>query len=424
MLIERSIHIKALPRFPDDIIHSIIQQLDCESEDEYKADLRSFALVARGQWRRSAQQLIHRVVEVNRPTYKRILPFYVSAAAGAEKQATPFDGQVWTFPRILLIDWHGPRGFLSWLQVPEFLAFLELCAKQLTRVHCELLPFTHPADAIQFISRFSSLRVLRIGSTQLTSSRTCECPVPFSLQQVSILHSNYHCTVASGCLPKTILAWLRTAQESGICLSLEYAYHYIRPSASRLRCNVLELAASNLRTLSLSPEGLTRSAEQVRDHSAAASELTTLISHTSPFHFKGDYSKFHYVFPDLSPCTNIETLTFRLLALTVPNYAASALSSITSKALTSIVLEVDVEGIIIDEANPELPGLAGLAKLLSSKDQFPALRSVKAMFCIVYLFNGPPFQRGLFTALVEQEFGALVKNREEIAIQLEYDPPK
>ncbi|KAI0798455.1 hypothetical protein BC629DRAFT_1438907 [Irpex lacteus] len=390
----------ALPRFPDDIIHSIIQQLDCESEDEYKADLRSFALVARGQWRRSAQQLIHRVVEVNRPTYKRILPFYVSAAAGAEKQATPFDGQVWTFPRILLIDWHGPRGFLSWLQVPEFLAFLELCAKQLTRVHCELLPFAHPADAIQFISRFSSLRVLRIGSTQLTSSRTCECPVPFSLQQVSILHSNYHCTVAFGCLPNTILAWLRTAQESGICLSLEYAYHYIRPSASRLRCNVLELAAFNLRTLSLSPEGLTRSAEQ------------------------GDYSKFHYVFPDLSPCTNIETLTFRLLALTVPNYAASALSSITSKALTSIVLEVDVEGIIIDEANPELPGLAGLAKLLSSKDQFPALRSVKAMFCIVYLFNGPPFQRGLFTALVEQEFGALVKNREEIAIQLEYDPPK
>lgn len=87
--------------------------------------LKSCVLVAR-KWRRGAQQLIHRVVCIDDETSDpvRFLKLYSNdRTAIKNEQARSSNGQIWRFPKILIIRSAPPQGFSSWLEIPEFQAF-------------------------------------------------------------------------------------------------------------------------------------------------------------------------------------------------------------------------------------------------------------------------------------------------------------
>ncbi|KAI0796373.1 hypothetical protein BC629DRAFT_291243 [Irpex lacteus] len=243
-----------LSDFPEELICAIIHEVDGTDIDsswrQWMIQLKSCALVAR-KWRRGAQQLIHRVVCIDDETSDpvRFLKLYSNdRTAIKNEQARSSNGQIWRFPKILIIRSAPPQGFSSWLEIPEFQAFAEQCAKNVTRldVAWNRHEIHQLDDILQYILRFPAVKSSKVDCWwRLASSAPCKRPVPRQLERMELQHTIGNC-LPSKCEMHAFAAWL---QGSDVKVSLDYDFPILKHEWSH--CNVLNTIGANIQELSL-----------------------------------------------------------------------------------------------------------------------------------------------------------------------------
>ncbi len=408
---------------PADIIYEIMHQFADDFSPSCKDQLASCALVARG-WRFHAQQLIHRLIVVDVKTYKTVLSKYCSHERG-----TPFDGEIWRFPRIVRFFTAPPAGVSSWLQVPEFRIFVDRCGESIAEVDIEFHQFTRLDDALQVICRFPSLKAVSLSDSRdkalppYSGLQPCEQLVPRSLRQVSLTQWNDCCAPTGQCLIRDFAKWLRDAPDNNTRVSLHYAFPFSKSKDSL--CNSLDFVAGNIHNLILEVDE-----ESLHDDNMDPVRSPLCLSYKSQIlrnralfllQFDVDNGPNYEgaAFPELSQCTQLEELSFHNYALYVPDYARFTLSSVTSKVLTSIEFMADVENTdIIGQAF--FPGLDGLGNLFSRADLFPALRNLNFSIWICAEDQTFAARQDIIRGLLSREFDDLVRARKEVEVKSEF----
>lgn len=413
----------ATGNLPADIIYEIMHQFADNFSPSCKDQLASCALVARG-WRFHAQQLIHRLIVVDVKTYKTVLSKYCSHERG-----TPFDGEIWRFPRIVRFFTAPPAGVSSWLQVPEFRIFVDRCGESIAKVDIEFHQFTRLDDALQVICLFPSLKAVSLSDSRdkalppYSGLQPCERLVPRSLRQVSLTQWNNCCAPTGQCLIRDFAKWLSDAPDNNTRVSLHYVFPFSKSKDSL--CNSLDFVAGNIHNLVLEIDE-----QSLHDDDMDPVRSLLCLSYKSQIlrnralfllQFDVDDGSNYEgaAFPELSLCTQLEELSFHNYALSIPDYARFTLSSVTSKVLTSIEFMADVEN-TDDIGQAFFPGLDGLGNLFSRAELFPALRNLNFSIWICAEDQTFAARQDIIRGLLSREFDDLVRARKEVEVESEF----
>lgn len=235
---------KKLPRLPQEVIATILQQIEEKPREEYHVQLKSCALVCRG-WRPSAQQLLHRDIRIRHKDYRETFEMY----ARKSNSGQPFEGELWRYPRHLKFCDAPPDGYESWLAVPEFQAFIQQSATQITDVSIlwrwEVRQLD---DVLRYIFLFPYLEKvdLRVCDfRRLAPYGANDRPVPNTLRWVILPHTELTVSCNSPtCELDAFATWLNGSH-------VEVAFGYALQFVSRRRptCSVLGSFGPNLRVI-------------------------------------------------------------------------------------------------------------------------------------------------------------------------------
>lgn len=235
---------KKPPRLPQEVIHSILQQIEEKPQEEHRALLKSCALVCRS-WRPSAQQLLHRDIQIRDKDYRETFRMY----ARKSNSGQPFEGELWRYPRHLKFCDAPPDGYESWLAVPEFQAFIQQSATQITDVSISWRwEVRQLDDVLRYIFLFPYLEKvdLRVCDfRRLAPYGACDRPVPNTLRWVILPHTELTVSCNSPtCELDAFATWLNGSH-------VEVAFGYVLQFVSRRRptCSALGSFGPNLRVI-------------------------------------------------------------------------------------------------------------------------------------------------------------------------------